>query len=104
MSFEVGDYLTTSRAGHPYHGQTGQIISINTANQRATVDWDGDGVAEVNAGVRLNNARVTSKLGSEFTLQNKFENVEANANGALLIAIGIGVILIGWLYVRRLVS
>lgn len=104
MSFQVGDYITNNWSGHAYYGQTGQIYSINPSTGGAQIDWDGDGLPDSGGGVNINSANITAKLGSEYTLQNKFGNVEANANGALVIAIGIGVIVIGWLYVRRLVT
>ena len=104
MSFQVGDFITNTRPGHVHHGKTGQIISINSTTGGATVDWDGDGSADPGGGVNINASTIQSQISSQYALQNQFVSVETFANASLLTAIGIGVIIIGWMYIRRLVK
>ena len=104
MSYQVGDYITNTWTGHAYYGKTGQIVSINPANNGASIDWDGDGVAESGAGVNLSSGSIQPHFGSQFSLQNGIDGIESNADSALIIAMVIGALCIGWLYVRKLVS
>ena len=103
MSYEVGDYITNTWSGHAYYGKTGQIISINPANNGASVDWDGDGVPESGAGVNLSSSSIQSQLGSEFGIQNGISTIESLADGAIVVAILIGGVLYGWLLAKVLI-
>lgn len=104
MAFVVGHVIKNNNPNHPNYGDVGKIITINSQTGGATVDWDGDGEADQGAGINLNTASLQSALNSEYTIQNSLWEIEGPADLAIKLVLGIWIIVIGWLYVKRIIS
>jgi len=101
MSVQVGDYITANGTGHAFYGQIGEVVEAYAHGYK--IDYDGDGLADV-GGYIPSGGNFSIHSENEFLLNSVTRVIENYADTTLLIVIGIGVIFIGWSYVKRLVT
>ena len=101
MSVQVGDYLTANGTGHAFYGQIGEVVEAFPHGYK--IDYNGDGVADVGGYIPAT-GNFTTHSENEFLLNSVTRTIEGYADSTLLIVIGIGVIILGWSYVKRLVT
>lgn len=51
FGLSIGDRVTILRETHPYYGQTGTVLNVTDTG--ASLDYDGDGVRELEGGIAL---------------------------------------------------
>lgn len=101
MSVQVGDYITPNGSGHTFYGQIGQVVEAFPHGYK--IDYDGDGLADT-GGYLASTANFSTPSEVEYLLNSSTRFIENYADTTLLIVFGIGIITIGWTYVKRFVT